>query len=150
MRVSTTFASASSSSQPPSAGLGWAIQKATRAASARGAKTTKSICGSVPERGELLRVERGELAVDVEDHDPHHEHGGEEVEEDARLHHGRHEVGEEEPEHEHAVLEDEEADDLRHRLAPRDDEEEARPHRGEAGRDEVGVLAGDGERHGAR
>src|SRR6266542_3523546 len=43
------------------------------AASARGARMTKSIMdiASIPQRRELLGVERGELAVDVEHHDAH-------------------------------------------------------------------------------
>src|SRR5574342_1194412 len=77
------------------------------AARTRGARMTKSIA-SVLERRELLGVERGELAVDVEHHDAHHEHRCEEVEEHARPHHDRHELGEEQAEHIDAVLEHEE------------------------------------------
>src|SRR5512138_1502055 len=110
------------------------------AANAKGATMTKSIA-SVLQRRELLGVERGELAVDVEHHDAHDEHRGEEIEEHARLHHRRHEVGDEEAEHVDAVLEDEEPEHLVHRLLARDDEQEARPDRGERGRDEVGVRA---------
>src|SRR5664279_6489056 len=116
------------------------VRAATTAARRGRRMSPRSSIGSVPELRETLRVERPELPLDVVHDDSHDEDPDDEIEEDAHLDERRHRLVKELREDEDPVLENEVSRDLRDRLAPRRQEEEAREERRERHRNDEEIA----------
>src|SRR5512139_3470417 len=143
MTNSRWLAPASGSSQERARYQGSAMAKGS---SNSGMRIRLASIGSFLEGGELLGVERRELAVDLVDDDPHDEHADQQVEQHAGFNHQRQRLGQQNAEDEDAVLQNQVADHLGDRLAAADQQQEASEQGGQRGRDEQPALVGGDQR----